>query len=307
MEPSELELEQCSALQEADFQFEQDGTRRSTQDSETLALYDLVQLGVGETSTEVLALGEVGQIVQDRRVGSTPFLVQGPRGKTAWYRAESIVAHHWPMSRVKGQNCLLRLVVEALDPRVHLDFPKVTEICVAAAEYPAGTDVATAVLVATLGEQKLKPGDARSTTLDYLKVLTIFNEMVYNHQISEVLRSTPGLKPALERFKAFRGGDQGDVTDTLIRMLATEIDKHVFHGTGKAGKASDRTEIIALCSRGHLLVWQERLRGIHIHARSCALCEKALPKKVERYNCPTCIYYNCCVSCARWGSQCRSS
>jgi len=178
----------------------------------------------------------------------------------------------------------------------------ITDMCETAAQNPDGADVAVAVLVATLGEQEIKDGDMRSTTQDYLKVLTIFNEMVYDPSVADVLRRTPGLKPALERLKDFREGDQGDTTDENIRMLATEVEKHVFQASGQGARATPSMEIIALCPRGHLLSWLDGQGFWHIHRRECVFCNRNLPKSAQRYNCRTCNYYDVCVSCIRWGA-----
>merc|ERR1712217_554286 len=122
---------------------------------------------------------------------------------------------------------LIQQVVEALDPKTQVDFPRVTDICEAAAQNPAGADVAIAVMTATLGEQELKSGDTRDITQDYLKVLTIFNEMLYDDNVADVLRGTSGLQSALERLKVF-GIGTGGPTEENIRMLAHEVLRRIF-------------------------------------------------------------------------------
>lgn len=278
-----------------------------------IAVYDLVRLSAdgGETSN-VLKPGDIGQVIQDRRCGSAPFKVLGPRGESGWFRGESLVPYIQRRSRSDSEKLeswrwkpLIQQVVEALDPDRRLDFPKITDICEAAAHNAASADVALAVLVATLGEQKFKPGDERSITLDYLKVLTIFNEMLHDDQVADVLRRAPGLKPALERLREFHSGDQGDTTDENIRMLATEVERCVFQATGRAQRPTARTEIIAFCPRGHLLIWVDGIR-FHIRQRECACCHKVLNRTTQRYVCQRCTCYNVCVSCTRWGAPVQS-
>mmetsp|Transcript_29437 Transcript_29437/g.80501 ORF Transcript_29437/g.80501 Transcript_29437/m.80501 type:complete len:369 (-) Transcript_29437:30-1136(-) len=289
-------------------------TRSVSSDWRGVGLLDLVQLAPGEVGCDVLRPGEVGQVVMDNRHGSNPFQVLGPRGTKVWFRGECLVVctrRHRVLSNKSRsgpvpQQPLMQQVVEALRPNVNLDFPKITDICEAAARSPASADVAMSVLVATLGEQVLKPGDSRSIAQDYLKVLTIFNEMLYDSQVVEIMRRTPGLKPALERLQGFHQQGEDAATDENIRMLAHEVGRRVFSATGRAGRATPRTEIIAFCPERHLLVWLPELRGIHIHARHCAACQRNLPRMVERYTCQTCYYYNLCVSCVRWGAPRRT-
>lgn len=282
--------------------------RASTEEWKDLAVNDLVQLACGERGGHALWPGEVGRLMQDRRHGSAPFQVMGPRGERAWFRGESLVIAarrgetRRPSIQGEQRKPLIQQVVESLDPQAHLDFPKVTDICEAAARNPEGADVAMAILVATLGQQELKAGDTRSITQDYVKVLTIFNEMLYNNQLVEVLRRTLGLKPALERLRDFREGRMGDTSDENIRMLATEVEKRVFEEGGRSWRPTPRTDIIAFCPSGHLISWKDGLGLFHVHARRCALCEKDLPRTAERYNCRTCNYYDVCVSCVRWGA-----
>lgn len=204
--------------------------------------------------------------------------------------------------RVRESQPLLQLVVRALNPREIVDFPALTDICEAAAGRPSDVDEAAGILVATLGQQSLKPGDIRNVTQDYLKVLTILNEMVHNKQVTAVLRCTPGLQSALERLRRFRKGDMGDSADENIRMLATEVDKAVFQSTGRAGRPSARSDITAFCVEGHLLRWKNGQGFFHVHTRSCAVCHTELPRNMERYNCRVCIYYDVCVACLRRGS-----
>lgn len=279
---------------------------RCTDDWRGLVVNDLVQLACGELGCDVLGPGEVGQVIKDRRQGATPFLVQGPRGERAWFRADSLIRALKVRRRTSLQSHhikpLVQQVVEALDPQTRLDFPRVTDICEAASRNPAGAEVALAVLVATLGKQELKAGDTRSITQDYIKVLTIVNELLYDSQLVEILRRTPGLKPAVERLRDFREGQHGDTNDENIRMLATEIEKGVFHATGKAGQPTPHMDIIAFCPEGHVIAWKEGQSVFHVHARMCASCKCSLPRTAERYNCRTCYYYDVCVSCMRWGA-----
>lgn len=267
-----------------------------------LALHDLVQLACGAKENNVLRMGEIGQVVQDLRHGSCPFQVQGPRGDRGWYRGESLVTF-LPPTRRKSQSRepLIRQVALALDPSSNLDFPTITDICESAAQNPSGADMAIAVLVSTLGNQVAKDGDTRSITQDYYKVLTIFNEMLYEERLVEVLQRTPGLAPALERLTNFREGDWGDSVDENIRLLANEIRKRVFEANGRSKKPTPRMEIIEFCPKGHLLVWKEKQSIFHIHARQCALCEQPLSNTSDRYNCRICRYYDICISCIRWG------
>jgi hypothetical protein len=127
-----------------------------------------------------------------------------------------------------GPSLSIQQVTEALNPDVHLDFPRVTDICEAASRDPAGADAAASVLVATLGEQDTKAGDSRNIAQDYLKVLTILHEMVYDNRLVELLKAMPGLKPALERLRHFREGSRGDPNYEVIRMLANETRKSIF-------------------------------------------------------------------------------
>mmetsp|Transcript_73761 Transcript_73761/g.208226 ORF Transcript_73761/g.208226 Transcript_73761/m.208226 type:complete len:328 (-) Transcript_73761:70-1053(-) len=264
---------------------------------------DLVQLAPGEPGNSTLRQGEVGQVVQDLRHGPCPFQVQGPRGDRGWYRGESLVPHVPPerQDRSRTQEPLIRQIVAALDPTSHLDFPTITEICDSAAQNPAGADVAIAVLVSTLGEQVAKDGDTRNITQDYYKVLTIFNEMLYDGELVEVLRCTPGLLPALDRLCNFRESDWGGSVDENIRLLSNEVRKKVFEDGRRSKKPSARMEIIEFCPKGHLLTWKERQSLFHLHSRECALCHRSLANETERYGCPRCKYYNVCISCIRWG------
>lgn len=276
-----------------------------------LAINDLVQIASGEQGSDVLWPGEVGQVLQDKKHGSEPFQVQGPRGDRAWFRGESLVPHSvrrrtTECSPSRKRRPLIQQVASALDPDVCLDFPTITDICEAAAANPDGADVALTVLVATLGEQQIKPGDTRNITQDYLKVLTIFNEMLYDNALAEVLRSTAGLQSALERLRGWRVGDLGDSADENIRMLATEVERRVFEGTGKAGKPNARTEIIEFCPKGHLLTWSDGLSRFHIHQRKCACCQIVMTRLVQRYACRTCYYYDVCIPCVRWGRPVRT-
>lgn len=273
----------------------------------TLAVNDLVTLARGEPGSDVLWPREIGQVVQDRRCGSCPFQVRGPRGKTAWYPGEALIVA--PRKRsgsvsIKNRKPLEQLVLEALDPQTTLDFPKVTDICELAARHPDTADMSMAVLVATLGDQKVKTGDSRNISQDYVKVLTIFNEMLYEDRLVDVLRRTTGLQPALERLRQYRQGNLGSANDENIRMLSNEIEKRVFFGApaGSAGRPTPRTEIIAFCPQGHLLVWQGGQGRFHLFSRYCALCNKHLHRTVERYRCHSCRYYVVCVSCVRWGA-----
>jgi len=202
---------------------------------------------------------------------------------------------------------LIQQVVRVLNPDVHLDFPSLTDICEAAARSPGNADLALAVLAATLGEQELKPGDTRNVTQDYLKVLTIFNEMVYDDQVTEVLRHTPGLQLALDRLRRFRTGEFGSETDENIRMLATEVEKavfQVFNGGGlRAGAPMSRMEISAKCRSGHPLEWKGGQSIFHIHKRCCAACRREISKDMERYTCRVCVHYDVCAACFRRGAS----
>lgn len=266
---------------------------------------DFVTLALGEHSTDVLSPGDVGRVIQDLRHGDMPFLVEGPRGSRGWFRGESLVVVNSKRriaSRRLGQKPLVQQVVAALDPHTQLDFPLITEICDVAAQSPAEADVGISVLVATLGEQKVKAGDARNITQDYYKVLTIINEMLYDDDLVQILRRTPGLTPALERLKAFSDGDIGEPVDENIRILANEIEKTVYQDNRKAARPTPRMEIILFCSVGHVLSWRSSVQLFHIHKRHCALCSSRLTSSEERYNCRACRYYDVCISCARWGA-----
>eukprot|EP00927_Polykrikos_kofoidii_P069326 TRINITY_DN64759_c0_g1_i1.p1 TRINITY_DN64759_c0_g1~~TRINITY_DN64759_c0_g1_i1.p1 ORF type:complete len:270 (+),score=28.18 TRINITY_DN64759_c0_g1_i1:40-810(+) len=190
---------------------------------------------------------------------------------------------------------ILRQVVRALDPEVCLDFPQLTDICDAMAANPATADMAASVLVATLTEEALKPGDIRNVTRDYLKVLTMINEMVFDAQVAQVVRQTEGLRLALDRLKQFKEGDMGVTTNDNIRMLACEIEKRVFE---------DRTEPLqappeerGVCRFGHPLEFKNGIGIFHVHARTCGVCRKDLRRTTARYNCATCYYYDVCTDC----------
>jgi len=184
-------------------------------------------------------------------------------------------------------------VVAALAPDACLDFPTVTEICETAAQNPDTAAAAIAVLVATLGEQEMKAGDIRNITQDYLKVLTIIHEMLYDDQVTSILRHSQGLEAALERLRGFREGDRGDSTDENIRMLANEIDTKVFRGGSCREEAGRRVS----CPKGHLLRWKDGQSIFHVHVRSCALCKSHLHRLTGRYNCQACRYYDICAAC----------
>eukprot|EP00927_Polykrikos_kofoidii_P054573 TRINITY_DN48983_c0_g1_i1.p1 TRINITY_DN48983_c0_g1~~TRINITY_DN48983_c0_g1_i1.p1 ORF type:complete len:325 (-),score=27.21 TRINITY_DN48983_c0_g1_i1:210-1184(-) len=198
---------------------------------------------------------------------------------------------------------LIRQVVRALDPEVCLDFPALTEICDAMAADPAGADVVAAVLVATLGHQALKPGDTRNITKDYLKVLTMINEMVYHDDVVKLLRHTPGLTLALERLKTFTEGDMGDVANDNIRMLATEIEKTVFQAARREDWKPARLDTRAFCSRGHPMKWRDGPGFLRRKPRHCAMCFISLPRTVERYSCRKCKY-DVCIDCVQRGKGC---
>lgn len=274
-----------------------------------VARLDFVTLADGERGSDVLSPGEIGRVIQDLRHGSMPFMVEGHRGQRGWFRGESLVVippKRRSSVRRLGTKPLVQQVVAALDPHTQLDFPTITEICDVAAQTPAEAEVGIAVLIATLGEQKIKSGDARNITQDYYKVLTIINEMLYDEELVEILRRTPGLTPALERLKNFTGGDKGEPVDENIRILANEIEKTVFHDNRKAARPMPRMEIILFCSVGHLLSWRSGLSLFHIHKRQCALCLSRLLSNEQRYNCRACRYYDICISCARWGTPQKS-
>lgn len=194
---------------------------------------------------------------------------------------------------------LMQQVVRALDPEAHIDFPKITSICEAAAKNPSGASMATALLVAALAEQELKPGDIRNITQDYLKVLTIINEMLYESELVAVLRSTPGLKPALDQLRVFRQGNMGDATDENIRMLANEVEKAVFQSPVKP---CDLEDVIAFCPRGHPLRYKPGQSMFHVHYRHCAMCGVNILRTMARFNCRECNLYDVCIDCIERGT-----
>lgn len=196
---------------------------------------------------------------------------------------------------------LIVLVQRTLNPQVHLDFPTLRGICEAAAQQPTDAELAAGLLVATLGDQALKPGDMRNVTQDYLKVLTIFYEMVNDQQVVAVLQRTPGLQDALGRLRAFRAGDMGDSADENIRMLANEVDRAVF-SSGRSYKPSGRTEITGFCPNRHLLKWKAGQSVFHVVYASCAMCQREMPRTTERYACRICNY-QVCVACLRRGAK----
>jgi len=128
----------------------------------------------------------------------------------------------------EGVEPLLRQVVRALDPSATIDHCVITNMCETVASDLAGTSACFSVLVAALEEQKLKLGDTRNVIQDYLKVLTIVNEMLYDRCIVALLREEPRLRANLQRLRRFSEGSMGSATDENIRILATEIEKVVF-------------------------------------------------------------------------------
>mmetsp|Transcript_59315 Transcript_59315/g.129919 ORF Transcript_59315/g.129919 Transcript_59315/m.129919 type:complete len:157 (-) Transcript_59315:57-527(-) len=129
------------------------------------------------------------------------------------------------------EHLLIRLVGSALHPHAKVDFPAVTAICEGAASHPAEVPEALTMLVAMLEEQELRPTDARNTTQDLLKALTILNELVTNNAVVTQLRSTLGAREALLRLQGFQGGGLGSQTDENIRMFANEVCRTVFSGS----------------------------------------------------------------------------
>jgi len=198
---------------------------------------------------------------------------------------------------------LMQQVTKALDPMKCLDFPTLTDICEVAFEQPAETEGAIGVLVATLGDQSLKPGDMRNITQDYLKVLTIINEMMYDNRVVNILLRAPGLQLALHRLRDYRDGGTGDPTDENIRMLANEIEKAVFCISGRPKQPLPQLEKTAFCPHGHPLCWKGSLTGFHLHSRSCYVCQKTLSRDMERYSCPVCRRHDVCMPCIMRGAS----
>jgi len=126
---------------------------------------------------------------------------------------------------IKADSGLVEHVTHALHPEVPVDFPLIIRICDLAVGNLDDMHDAVSLLVATLSEQTLKDSDQRKIAQDYLKALTLLNEMVYDDNVTEFLRQMPEWRDTLGRLMLFRDGELGRDADVCIRMLASELLK----------------------------------------------------------------------------------
>merc|ERR1719502_2435316 len=117
-----------------------------------------------------------------------------------------------------------QLLADALAVGGRVDFATVTEIC----ERAFGDELQMTALAQVLASAL--DVDHIQDIPKQLKAVTVAHELLYDELAREVMLETPGLILSLHKLRKYRPKNSDGPASELIRLLASEILKHLLSG-----------------------------------------------------------------------------